>query len=98
MKDQFFILIRLNVDPKVFPKVQHLLLDLAELLKGLLIILYVVHLVRIHRFDLPLYFVIGADEDAATRDTGLGRDLAQASVLRGPRRAHLPAHDICSRL
>ena len=81
MKDQFFILIGLYVDPKVFSKVQDLLLDLAELLKGLLIILYVVHLVRIHRFYLPFYLVIGADEDAATSDTGLGGDLAQASVL-----------------
>ena len=68
MKDQLFILIGFYVDPKVFPKVQDLLLDLAELLKGLLIILYVVHLVRIHRFYLSLYFVIGADEDAATCD------------------------------
>ena len=81
MKDQFLILIGFNVDPKVFPEVQHLLLDLAELLKGLLIVLDMVHLVRIHGFDLPLYFVIRPDEDAATRDTGLGRDLAQASVL-----------------
>ena len=81
MKDQFFILIGLYVDPEVFPKVQDLLLDLAEFLKGLLIILDVVHLVRMHRFYLPLNFVIGADEDAATSDTGLGRDLAQASVL-----------------
>ena len=81
MKDQFFILIRLYVHPKVFPKVQDLLLDLAEFLKSLLIVLYVVHLVRIHRFYLPLYFVIRAEEDAATSDTGLGGDLAQASVL-----------------
>ena len=48
MKDQFLILIGFYVDPKVFPKVQDLLLDLAEFLKGLLIILDVVHLVRIY--------------------------------------------------
>lgn len=68
MKDQFFIIIGLNVDPKVFPKVQHFILDLAEFLKGLLIILDVVHLVRMHRFDLPLDFVVGSEDDAATSD------------------------------
>jgi hypothetical protein len=48
VKDQFFILIGLYVNPKVFPKVQDFLLDLAEFLKGLLIILNVVHLVGMH--------------------------------------------------